>query len=53
MPTSVGALEPPLGNARLQVAKLITALVARNTGTINEELVHLKTLHALLVSEFM
>ncbi|XP_025099468.1 serine/threonine-protein phosphatase 6 regulatory subunit 3-like isoform X3 [Pomacea canaliculata] len=48
MPTSVGALEPPLGNARLQVAKLITALVARNTGTINEELVHLKTLHALL-----
>ncbi|XP_070190281.1 serine/threonine-protein phosphatase 6 regulatory subunit 3-like isoform X3 [Littorina saxatilis] len=48
MPTSVGTLEPPLGNARLQVAKLITALVATNMPSVNTELVNLNTLQALL-----
>lgn len=50
MPTSVGPLSPPLGNARLQVSKLITALVATNMATVNIELVNLNTLQAILVS---
>lgn len=50
MPTSFGALEPPLGNARLQVVKLITALVANNMASVNMELVNLNTLQALIVS---
>ncbi|XP_076445361.1 serine/threonine-protein phosphatase 6 regulatory subunit 3-like isoform X2 [Babylonia areolata] len=48
MPTSVGTLEPPLGNARLQVTKLITALIATNMAAVNLELVNLNTLQALL-----
>ena len=50
MPTSVGPLDPPLGNARLQVSKLITALVATNMAPVNIELVNLNTLQAILVS---
>ncbi|KAK7494563.1 hypothetical protein BaRGS_00014216, partial [Batillaria attramentaria] len=52
MPTSVGALEPPLGNARLQVAKLFTALVATNMASVNMELVNLNTLQALVDLHF-
>lgn len=48
MPTSVGSLDPPLGNARLQVAKLMTALVATNMAAVNMELVNLNTLQALV-----
>ncbi|KAL8606034.1 hypothetical protein ACOMHN_040032 [Nucella lapillus] len=48
MPTSVGLLDPPLGNARLQVTKLVTALVATNMAAVNMELVNLNTLQALL-----
>ena len=49
MPTSVGHLEPPLGRTRLQVAKLITALVGANMHQVNQELASLETVQTLLV----
>ncbi|KAK3776485.1 hypothetical protein RRG08_023835 [Elysia crispata] len=48
MPTSVGHLEPPLGRTRLQVAKLITALVGANMHQVNQELASLETVQTLL-----
>ncbi|GFS27271.1 serine/threonine-protein phosphatase 6 regulatory subunit 3 [Elysia marginata] len=48
MPTSVGQLEPPLGRTRLQVAKLITALVGANMHQVNQELASLETVQTLL-----
>ncbi|RUS76743.1 hypothetical protein EGW08_015499 [Elysia chlorotica] len=48
MPTSVGHLEPPLGRTRLQVAKLITALVGANIHQVNQELSSLETVQTLL-----
>ncbi|XP_005094786.1 serine/threonine-protein phosphatase 6 regulatory subunit 3 isoform X2 [Aplysia californica] len=48
MPSSVGQLEPPLGNTRLQVAKLITALVGANMHQVNLELAALGTIQTLL-----
>lgn len=50
MPTSVGTLDPPLGNTRLQVAKLVTALVGANMHEVNVELASLGTIQTLLVS---
>ena len=50
MPTTIGTLEPPLGNTRLQVARLIAALLLTNTHTVNKELCQLSTLKTLLVS---
>ncbi|CAL1543575.1 unnamed protein product [Lymnaea stagnalis] len=48
MPTSVGILDPPLGNTRLQVAKLVTALVSANMHQVNLELTSLGTIQTLL-----
>ncbi|XP_059175019.1 serine/threonine-protein phosphatase 6 regulatory subunit 3-like isoform X2 [Physella acuta] len=48
MPTSVGTLDPPLGNTRLQVAKLVTALVGANMHEVNVELASLGTIQTLL-----
>ncbi|BFZ09907.1 hypothetical protein BsWGS_12946 [Bradybaena similaris] len=48
MPTSFGILDPPLGNTRLQVAKLVTALVGANLYQVNVELASLKTVGTLL-----
>ncbi|ESO89290.1 hypothetical protein LOTGIDRAFT_106669 [Lottia gigantea] len=48
MPTSAGHLDPPLGNTRLQIAKLITALISTNTHLVNIELTNLNTVHVLL-----
>ncbi|XP_013094517.2 serine/threonine-protein phosphatase 6 regulatory subunit 3-like isoform X4 [Biomphalaria glabrata] len=48
MPTSVGVLEPPLGNTRLQVSKLVTALVGANMHDVNVELTSLGTIQTLL-----
>ena len=53
MLTTVGTLDPPLGNARLQVAKLIAAVLATNSATINAELATIGTLQVLLVSGYM
>jgi serine/threonine-protein phosphatase 6 regulatory subunit 3 len=47
--TTVGALDPPLGNTRLQVAKLIAALLATNSSDVNKELANLGTTDVLLV----
>ena len=49
MLTTVGRLEPPFGNARLQVAKLIVAILATNSEAVNEELARLGTLKVLWV----
>lgn len=46
--TTVGALDPPLGNTRLQVAKLIAALLATNSADVNKELANLGTTEVLL-----
>ncbi|CAG5118802.1 unnamed protein product, partial [Candidula unifasciata] len=48
MPTSCGILAPPLGNTRLQVAKLVTALIGANMFQVNVELASLKTVPTLL-----
>ena len=48
--TTVGTLDPPLGSTRLQVARLISALIATNNAAINQELANLGTLEVLLVS---
>ena len=50
MLTTIGTLDPPLGNSRLQVAKLIAAVLATNSDTINAELANLGTVQVLLVS---
>jgi serine/threonine-protein phosphatase 6 regulatory subunit 3 len=47
--TTVGTLDPPLGNTRLQVAKLFAALVATNNADVNNELANLGTTEVLLV----
>ena len=49
MPQSVSCLDPPLGNTRLQVAKLITALVGANMHQVNTELATLGTIQTLVV----
>ena len=49
MLTTVGTLDPPLGNARLQTSKLIAAILATNSDTINAELANLGTLQVLWV----
>lgn len=49
MLTTVGTLDPPLGNARLQASKLIAAILATNSDTINTELANLGTLQVLWV----
>lgn len=50
MPTTIGHLEPPLGNTRLQIARLVSALVLTNTHSVNIELAHLGTIGVLFVS---
>ncbi|KAK7870635.1 hypothetical protein R5R35_009131 [Gryllus longicercus] len=46
--TTAGALDPPLGNTRLHIAKLLAALLATNSGEVNKELANLGTLEVLL-----
>lgn len=48
MPTSLGPLEVPLGNSRLQVARLVAALLHTNSHAINSVLVDLGTIGVLL-----
>ncbi|XP_008832974.1 serine/threonine-protein phosphatase 6 regulatory subunit 2 isoform X2 [Nannospalax galili] len=46
--TTIGVLEEPLGNARLQGARLMAALLHTNTPSINQELCRLNTMDLLL-----
>ncbi|KAK3578083.1 hypothetical protein CHS0354_006739 [Potamilus streckersoni] len=48
MPTTFGPLEPPLGNTRLQIARLITSLVQTNTHSVNVEFAKLGTIEVLM-----
>lgn len=48
MPCSAGNLDPPLGNTRLQTARLLTSLLQTNTHRINTELARLGTIKVLI-----
>ena len=50
MQTTFGLLQPPLGNVRLHVAKLVSALLLTNVHGVNVELASLGTLELLWVS---
>lgn len=51
MKTSVGVLDPPLGNTRLQVVRLFSALLMCNDATIAKEVIQLQLFSTLLVSK--
>uniref|UniRef100_S4RYN7 Protein phosphatase 6 regulatory subunit 2 n=1 Tax=Petromyzon marinus TaxID=7757 RepID=S4RYN7_PETMA len=48
MTTTIGVLEPPLGNTRLHVAKLVSAVLQTNTQALNQQLMQLDTIAVLL-----
>ncbi|XP_069124797.1 serine/threonine-protein phosphatase 6 regulatory subunit 3-B-like isoform X2 [Argopecten irradians] len=48
MPTSIGTLEPPLGNTRLQIARLVSALALTNSHSVIVELANLGTMGVLI-----
>jgi len=50
MVTTVGTLNPPFGNTRLQIARLITLLLFTRIYKLNVELATLGTLGLLIVS---
>jgi len=50
MPWTLGVLERPLGNARLQTVRLIATLLGSNSSAVNGELTRLGTVSVLLVS---
>ena len=52
MYTTIGTLDPPLGNARLQIAKLVSSILSTNGDTINKELANIGTIEVLWVSCF-
>ena len=50
MHTTVGILDPPLGNTRLQVVRLMSAVLQCSSTSIANEVIRLKTFTNLLVS---
>ncbi|XP_078664245.1 serine/threonine-protein phosphatase 6 regulatory subunit 3-A-like isoform X17 [Branchiostoma floridae x Branchiostoma belcheri] len=48
MPTSVGTMDPPFGNTRLHVCRLMASLLLTNTHQVNIELANLGTLDIML-----
>lgn len=50
MKTTWGVLDPPVGNTRLNVVRLVASLLQSNTHSINAELINLNTLGVILVS---
>ena len=50
MNTTVGILDPPLGNMRLQVVKLVSALLVRNSPAIAQEVIGLNMFNTIIVS---
>lgn len=53
MATTLGALDQPLGNTRLQTVRLIAFLLASNNPAVNEELARLGTLASILVGSIV
>jgi len=52
MPTTVGLVKVPLGQTRLQIARLIAMLIMTGQDCVIVELAKLGTLSVLLVIEF-
>ncbi|XP_077372355.1 serine/threonine-protein phosphatase 6 regulatory subunit 3 isoform X5 [Festucalex cinctus] len=48
MRTTWGVLDPPVGNTRLHVVRLVVSLLQTNTPCISQELIHLNTLGVIL-----
>uniref|UniRef100_A0A671XNW1 Protein phosphatase 6, regulatory subunit 3 n=1 Tax=Sparus aurata TaxID=8175 RepID=A0A671XNW1_SPAAU len=48
MKTTWGVLDPPVGNTRLNVVRLVASLLQSNTHSINTELINLNTLGVIL-----
>uniref|UniRef100_A0AAQ5XIZ6 Protein phosphatase 6, regulatory subunit 3 n=1 Tax=Amphiprion ocellaris TaxID=80972 RepID=A0AAQ5XIZ6_AMPOC len=48
MKTTWGVLDPPVGNTRLNVVRLVASLLQSNTQSINTELINLNTLGVIL-----
>ncbi|XP_061629432.1 serine/threonine-protein phosphatase 6 regulatory subunit 3 isoform X8 [Phyllopteryx taeniolatus] len=48
MRTTWGVLDPPVGNTRLHVVRLVVSLLQTNTPCISKELIHLNTLGVIL-----
>ncbi|TWW76218.1 Serine/threonine-protein phosphatase 6 regulatory subunit 3 SAPS domain family member 3 [Takifugu flavidus] len=46
--TTWGVLDPPVGNTRLNVVRLVASLLQSNTHSINSELINLNTLGVIL-----
>ena len=49
MPWTLGVLERPLGNARLQTVRLIATLLGTSSAAVSDELMRLGTVNVLLV----
>jgi len=49
MPWTLGVLERPLGNARLQTVRLLATLLGSSSAAVNDELLRLGTVSVLLV----
>lgn len=50
MKTTWGVLDPPVGNTRLNVIRLISSLLQTNTSSINGDLMELNSIGVILVS---
>lgn len=49
MKTTWGVLDPPVGNTRLNVIRLISSLLQTNTSSVNQELIELNSIGVILV----
>lgn len=49
MKTTWGVLDPPVGNTRLNVIRLISSLLQTNTNNVNQELIELNSIGVILV----
>lgn len=49
MKTTWGVLDPPVGNTRLNVIRLISSLLQTNTSSVNQELIELNSIEVILV----
>lgn len=49
MKTTWGVLDPPVGNTRLNVIRLISSLLQMNTSSVNQELIELNSIGVILV----